>query len=143
MAGPTRETVMLALFSLLQTVPGFRTFDRRPLLPTEFTPDLQPALLLLDLGEDTKRQEILAKRTWHPLIIGYVRAPKGTPGITIINPLLDAIDVALAPPPGTGKQTLGGLVDHCWVEGETTKNTGDTDEDGQGGFSVPLKIVIP
>jgi len=42
--------------------------------------------------------------------------------ISILNPLLGAIDAALAPGKVDGKQTLGGLVSHCWIEGKVMKD---------------------
>ena len=46
--------------------------------------------------------------------------------ITILNALVDAGEAAIAPNP-LGKQTLGGLVSHCWIEGNIMKNPGDID----------------
>jgi len=40
-----------------------------------------------------------------------------------------------------GVFSLGGMVDHCWVEGETLKDPGDLD--GQGLIIVPLNILLP
>jgi hypothetical protein len=57
-----------------------------------------------------------------------------------MNPLLDALTAALAPPnPVENVQTLGGLVAHCWIEGGI-----QTDEGVLGGQSVaivPIRIL--
>jgi hypothetical protein len=37
-----------------------------------------------------------------------------------LNSMLDNLDAALAPDPVTMVQTLGGLVSHCWIAGNTT-----------------------
>lgn len=37
-----------------------------------------------------------------------------------LNEMLDNLDAALAPDPVTMVQTLGGLVSHCWIAGNTT-----------------------
>lgn len=56
--------------------------------------------------------------------------------------ILDRFSEILRPPPIFGtKQTLGGLVSHCWIEGETQVSSGDLD--GHGLAVIPLKILIP
>lgn len=145
---PSREEVWQALFALLKTIGPimFTTYDRRVLPAPEFKPGDQPALLLCELGDEVQRQQVLSKQTWHGMIIGYAIKPsKATPGITIINPMIDAVMNVLNADPtsGTLQQTLGGLVSECWVEGEIIKNTGDTNEDGQAVFSIPIRILVP
>ena len=54
---------------------------------------------------------------------------------------LDALEEALAPPPGFDRQTLGGLVHYCRIEGRVVKDPGDLD--GQGLALVPIKILAP
>lgn len=39
----------------------------------------------------------------------------------------------------TRKQTLGGLVPHCWIDGKVMKDPGDLD--GDGIAVIPLKIL--
>ena len=62
----------------------------------------------------------------------------------ILNNALDALDDVLKP---TGRdalfnrQTLGGLVSHCFVDGTVMKDAGDFDQ--QGVAVVPLKILLP
>jgi len=58
-----------------------------------------------------------------------------------LNLALDALVEALAPSPGSERQTLGGLVYHCRIEGRIVKDPGDLD--GQGLAIVPLKILAP
>lgn len=144
---PAREEVWLTLFALLKTIgPMFTTYDRRILPAPEYAPKIQPALLLCEYGDEVQRQEVLSKQTWHGMIVGYARKPdKTSAGITIINPMIDAVMNIVAADPTTGslQQTLGGLVSECWVEGEIIKNTGDTDSDGQAIFSIPIRILVP
>lgn len=147
---PAREEVWLAVFALLKTIGPimFNTYDRRILPAPEYAPKIQPALLLCELGDDVQRQQALAKQIWHGIIVGYARKPdnnKALAGITIINPMIDAVMNILNPDISLGslQQTLGGLVSECWVEGEIIKNTGDTDEDGQAKFSIPIRILVP
>ncbi len=56
----------------------------------------------------------------------------------VLNPLLDAIEVALAPDNiVTRKCTLGGLVQHCWIEG-----TVETFEGTLGDREVAIVPII-
>jgi hypothetical protein len=59
------------------------------------------------------------------------------------NDILDAVDAILAPPPYAldNKQTLGGLVFHCFVDGTIIKVAGDIE--GQALIIVPIKILVP
>jgi hypothetical protein len=53
---------------------------------------------------------------------------------------MDALDAALmASPVANNRQTLGGLVSHCRVDGAVLKDPGDLD--GDGLLWVPLKIL--
>ncbi len=58
-----------------------------------------------------------------------------------LNVALDALQSCLAPGPAQDRQTLGGLVAHCRIEGRIVKDPGDLD--GQGLALVPVKIFAP
>lgn len=157
----TRETVMQALFALVSGAADFQTKSRNIKLTPDNTPEipvLQPAIFMLEDAEHTviggRGQP--AKRTWNVHLFIYAKIPDGltpgipdgvTPGASVINPLIDAIEIALAPSSGIDKamnvQTLGGLVSHCWIEGETIKVPGDRNPDGQCYAAIPLKILVP
>ena len=146
MADPTREQVFEALLALLQDkIPGIRTYTRKVGLPTEFQAAAQPALVLFSPMENTNQGGLGSppRRTWHFSIIVYFRVPRNDAGETVMNPLLEAVEAALESGPSFPAITLGGLVSHCWLEGDTVKESGDTDADGQGGFVVPGKILVP
>jgi len=55
-----------------------------------------------------------------------------------LNTILDALEAALNPANGA-RQTLGGLVSHCRIEGAVLKDPGDLD--GDGLLWVPIKIL--
>lgn len=148
MAGVTREQVFDALAARLAGVVS-GTVSRRMALPSElanlgFT---LPCALIWEQPEDTKvaGRGLPAKRTWAAWVVVYFKNPtRSTAGATIINPILDALEVALAPDDVVNNVlTLGGLVSHCWIEGTTTVATGDTDAQGFGGAVVPVKILVP
>lgn len=68
---------------------------------------------------------------------------KSTSGSSVLNPLLDVLDNALAPVGMDGLQTLGGVVYDCRIEGEIVKVLGDEDPSGLCAALVPLKILVP
>lgn len=55
--------------------------------------------------------------------------------------IMDAVQAALAPPEVDERQTLGGLVHHCWIDGTVMKDSGDLD--GQAVIVVPIKMLVP
>lgn len=160
MAHATREQIFAALFTLLNgNIAGIKTYSRRQSLPSKVTQDIgePPVLMLYEDPEriDQSGPNQPAKLTLNAGIIVVFFNPSrpdpqepgaATAGATIINPILDAIDAALFPSAGPGRQftqTLGGLVQGVWIDGYTHKFTGDTDPQGMGGAVVPLKIIVP
>jgi hypothetical protein len=149
---PTREQVFTALQALLQDVPGINFVSRRMMMPAAFmgtpaSPSSQlPALLIWEQNEATKHKGlgIPATRTWAAwLVVYFQNVSTSVPGATIINPILDGIEAALAPNIVTGTQTLGGLVSHAWIEGPSTVALGDIDTQGFGGAVVEVHMLIP
>jgi hypothetical protein len=158
---PTREAVMTALLAKAATAAAFQTVSRRVELvpgaptPTVATPPAQPALYLYE-GDEIIQQSPrrgLATRTFDVALFVWCRIPLGetlgvpdgtTPGATVINTLIEAIEAALAPDnPGTGCLTLGGLVEWCRIEGRILKVPGDINPDGQCFAEIPIKILVP
>ena len=158
---PTRETVMNALLAQVATATSFKTVSRYITLipgaptPQPATPPLQPAIYLLEDHEETARtgRGSPPVRTWFVVLWVYCKSPTGntpgisdgvTPGLSSINPLIDAIEATLAPDNmATNEFTLGGLVQYCRIEGQTAKATGDLNPDGQCFAAIPIKILVP
>ncbi|MEI8032778.1 MAG: hypothetical protein WCH05_05500 [Chlorobiaceae bacterium] len=60
-----------------------------------------------------------------------------------INDLLDQIDAALAPPLGPAyKQTLGGLCEHCWIDGQIEIDEGTLGEQSLARFTIKILTTI-
>ena len=59
----------------------------------------------------------------------------------VMNPLIDAIEAALAPDPTSLVQSLGGLVDHAWIAGKIESDEGLLGD--QAVAIVPIDILIP
>lgn len=66
-------------------------------------------------------------------------------GVVENNRIIEGVYRALAPKPtdiGYPKRnTLGGLVHHCFISGNLFKDPGDLD--GQGMIIIPIKILVP
>lgn len=140
-----REAIYAALFNLLSSVHGITVAERRLRHWNDVKPVEQPYLCLAQ-GNQTATQGspaigVNAKWLLDADIYIYVRTTgKQVPG-SVLNPILDEIEQALAPPfPDINKcQNLGGLVEHCWIEG-----TIETDEGTLGDQAVaiiPVRIL--
>lgn len=153
-----RETIYEALLTQLKTAGStFKTYSRR-WLSTMDDPNERLALLpLLVPWEGTEdvqwtNRGIGSVMTFTITVEIYAKIPDGmmTPGVKdaatsgseVLNPLLDAVEAALAPTGHDGRQTLGGLVTDCRVEGTITKVLGDADPSGLCGALVPVKILV-
>ena len=154
LARPTREQVFTALFNLLKTADGFRTYSRRMLDYSVIAPNLLPILILWELhGEVDRTGRGLRREWWDAMLVGVFQNQSrpqnddpttAVPGATILNPLLDATMAVLeADDPLSNELTLGGLVQWVRIEGMTVVEVGDTDSDGRGGFVLPLRILVP
>jgi hypothetical protein len=106
----------------------------------------QPALCQAEHGETYAQQTNLPyKRTFSASWLLYHTAgndPSAVPSTTTNN-LLDAIGAAITPYPNNPgyRQTLGGLVHHCFINGKVFRESGDLD--GQALFIVPITLLIP
>jgi hypothetical protein len=148
----SRETILSALFTLLSSVTfaatsdGFTSFQTtsRKLKLWSDVPQ-QPALYMAEHAENLAYQsENLPSKTTIDVDVYVYFKPVATddnPGSIDLNNILDGIDAALAPSIATGKQTLGGLISHCRIEGKVLKDPGDID--GQGLAVIPIKILVP
>ena len=138
----TREPIMSALFAKLAALPGVVTASRILRHYTEMRPADQPAVFLSPRSQTAERSRGLpTKWTMDVSVYVYVKR-QGADVIpdTAMNALLDAIELALAPAPGVEVQSLGGLVDHCWIEGAI-----ETDEGVLGDQAIsiiPLRLLI-
>jgi hypothetical protein len=141
-----REPVFSALESLFVAANIAPRVTRRMMMPNEAVKGDLPVLIVWEQNEATKvaGRGLPSMRTWEAWLVVYFKNDDPQrPGASIINPILDAIELALAPSPAIGTQTLGGLVSHCWIEGATAVSLGDVDAEGLGGAVVPVKILVP
>jgi hypothetical protein len=123
-------------------------------------PFQQPAMLLYDGvgfggGHTTFEQRGRGRppvRIMHRTIVIYAQLPGSgtpqgpdatTPGGTVFAPLSEAIEGVFQQVDSEGALTLGGLVSHCWLQGDSHWLTPDIDPGGQGMLTLPVQIMIP
>jgi len=138
----TREPIYAALFNLVRSAASFVTTSRRLRHWSDVAAAEQPALFVIQKSETAEERRPLPVK-WRARVdlYLYAQAPDElTPPATVMNPLLDAIEAALAPDPASHVQSLGGLVQHCWIAGRI-----ETDEGILGGQAVaivPVEILV-
>ncbi len=138
----TREPIYAALFALLSGAANFTTASRRLRHWSDVASAEQPALFMAQKGETAEQRAPLPPK-WRARVDVYVyaQAPDETSApAAAMNPLLDAIETALAPDAVTHVQTLGGLAAHCWISGRI-----ETDEGVLGGQAVaivPIEVLV-
>ena len=134
-----REAIYSALFNLVSAAPGLVTTSRKLKHWDDVGPSAMPALFqaqgaqqaMAVTGQPTRW--MLEATLWL-----YVSTEGATSPGTVLNPIVDAIDAALAFGP-FGHQTLGGLVQYARVDGmlETSEGTlGSTEV-----IRIPIKML--
>lgn len=138
-----REAIYSALYRLLTGIDGIETFSRVLAHWDDVAPNAQPALYMTVVSQRAEQvtglptKYVLDAKLW----VYTHRDSAGEIPSVAINRILDALDAALKPAPGPSfKQTLGGLVEHCWIDGEIS-----TDEGTLGAQSVaivPVRMLV-
>lgn len=146
----TREPIYSALWSLIADDPrvkGRFVTASRFLIPFEEMPSAQmPALFLIERGEAWIRpgKGISPKRTLRAQIWVYSweSQPLNVPPSILLNDFMDVIDDVLTVVDNpTNTQTLGGLVEHVYIEGEVAIAEGILQN--VSILSVPITMLIP
>ncbi len=144
----TREQISIAFFDLIAGAADFTATSRRFVHWDQVNETQLPFLTMLKTGEQRGRQsEGLPTLTINAHVFVYLSAgmdPEDVPD-TAMNAVLDAIDAAVAPSGADAladnKQTLGGLVAHCYPFGPVFIDTGDVD--GKAVAAIPFQILVP
>ena len=140
----SREPIYAALFALVSGAGGFVTASRRLRPWSELTPAEQPALFMRQKTETAAITALGAPTVWTLRVELYVYAhdsdPYGAPA-SVLNPLLDAVEAALAPPAATGVQNLGlpASVQHAYIAGKVDLDEGVLRD--QIGATIPVEIL--
>ena len=139
-----REAIYAALWSLGSGAAGFASANRRLRHWADLAPADQPALFLSEKGGRAVVKALGAPTSWTLYADFYVYVHSSDPYLppaTLLNPLLDALEAALAPSPATGIQNLGlpAMVQHAYIAGKI-----ETDEGVLGDQAiaiVPVEIL--
>jgi hypothetical protein len=143
-----REPIFEALFALINTAVASQapTVSRRFQLASAVQTAMQPAVFQVEKNERVERTRGLnAKYHLAADIVIYVQSGINDTSVipsVALNGLLDAIDAAMQPNPvdPMHNQTLGGLVEHAWIEGETMIFEGTLQ--GQSVAIVPIHLYV-
>jgi hypothetical protein len=140
----SREPIYAALFGLLETAAGFAVADRRLRHWSDVAPAEQPALFLAQKSEQASIKTLGAPTVWTLSVDLYLYAHSSDPyraPATVLNPLIDAVEAALAPSATTGIQDLGlpAMVQHAYISGKIESDEGVLGD--QVVAIVPVEIL--
>ena len=124
-----REPIYAALFDLAAGAAGFVTAERRLRHWSDVAPAEQPALFMTQKSEVASVKMLGAPTVWTLLVEFYLYAHSSDPYLspaTVLNPLVDAVEAALAPAATTGLQDLGlpSMVQHAMISGKIETEEG-------------------
>ena len=139
-----RETIYGALWSLAAGAASFASANRRLRHWVDLAPAEQPALFMSEKGGHAVTKALGGPTIWTLSADFYVYVHSSDPYLApamLLNPLLDALEAALAPSPVTGIQNLGlpAMVQHAYIAGKV-----ETDEGVLGDQAiaiVPVEIL--
>ena len=139
-----REAIYSALWILGSSSASFANANRRLRHWSDVAPVEQPALFMSEKGGHAVVKALGAPVIWTLYADFYIYAhcsdPYAAPA-TVLNPLIDALERALAPSLANGIQNLGlpNMVQHAYIAGKI-----DTDEGVLGDQTiaiVPVEIL--
>lgn len=139
-----RETIYAALWALGAGTARFASANRRLRHWSDVSPAEQPALFMSEKGSHAVTKKLGAPIAWTLYAEFYIYAHSSDPYLapgTILNPLLDALEAALAPSPTTGIQDLGlpELVQHVYIAGKIETDQGVLGD--QAIAIVPVEVL--
>lgn len=136
-----RELIYGRIFERLETIEGLKEVSRKL---RHWSDVVEFPVVFLAQGNENVTKSgrgLNSVNSISPTIYAYVKVEiDQLPGPTL-NRILDAITLSLEPTMGTGnKQTLGGIVEDCYINGQIL-----TDEGTLGQLAVaiiPLNVVV-
>jgi hypothetical protein len=139
-----REPIYAALFDLVAGAAGFVTAERRLRHWSDVAPAEQPALFMTQKSETGAVKALGAPPVWSLAVELYLYAHSSDPHLSpaaILNPLVDAVEAALAPMPATGMQDLGlpSMVQHAMIAGKIETEEGVLGD--QAIAIIPIEIL--
>jgi hypothetical protein len=139
-----RETIYAALWALGAGAARFASANRRLRHWSDVAPAEQPALFISEKGGHAATKRLGAPIVWTLYAEFYIYVHSSDPYLapgTILNPLLDALEAALAPSPTTGIQDLGlpEMVQHAYIAGRIETDQGVLGD--QAIAIVPIEVL--
>jgi hypothetical protein len=139
-----RESIYAALFARIATAAPFATAARRLRHWSDVAPAEQPALFMRQKAEKAAGSERGTPTVWRLAVELYVYAHAGDPYVSpaaVLNPLVDAVEAALAPLAATGIQDLGlpDMVKHACIAGKIETTEGVLRD--QAVAIIPVEIL--
>jgi hypothetical protein len=139
-----REQIYTALWALGANAARFASANRRLRHWTDVAPAEQPALFMSEKGGQAAIKKLGAPIVWTLYAEFYIYAHTSDPYLapaTILNPLIDAFEAALAPSPTSGIQNLGlpQMVQHAYISGKVQTDEGVLGD--QAIAIVPVEIL--
>jgi hypothetical protein len=138
-----REAIYGTLWSLAAGAASFASASRRLRHWADLAPAEQPALFMSEKGGHAVIKTLGAPIIWTLYADFYIYVHSSDPlaPAMLLNPLIDALEAALAPSPVTGIQNLGlpAMVQHAYIAGKI-----ETDEGVLGDQAiaiVPVEIL--
>ena len=140
----TRGPIYAALFDRAATAAGFVSAERRLRHWSDVAPAEQPALFMAQKSETAAVKTLGAPTVWTLLVEFYLYAHSSDPYLspaTVLNPLVDAVEAALAPAATTGLQDLGlpSMVQHAMISGKIETEEGVLGD--QAIAIIPVEIL--
>jgi|SRR5215472_15024088 len=139
------ESIGIALFTLLSTASyPFQVKDRIGAIYSEVTPADQPYMGLIETSITGVQNTALGEEKWRITfaVLIYIRADAdpATIPVTNVNAAIKAIAEVINNVPLGEKQTLGGLVNNCWIDGTMRIDTGIIDQ--QMAVWIPVTCEV-
>lgn len=120
---------------------------RRLKLWSDVPAAMRPACFIFEGGQEVASwsESAAPKRAMEVKLFVYLNArDPSVAGAALLNDVMDALDAALAPrgaDAAIGRNTLGGAVHHCRIDGKTLKDPGDLD--GDALLIAPVRLILP
>ncbi len=146
MSRATFEQVYSALFALaapLVTAGTLKTASRRWIPAANVQPENAPALYQVQLSQKATYTQNQPGTIWdiHALwVVVVVQGDDTEPMTPALNPVIDALCQQIAPTLGQPRQTLGGLVEYCAIEGDIEITEGQA-VDRSVAF-IPIRLLL-
>jgi hypothetical protein len=139
-----REPIYAALFELLGAAADFALVDRRLRHWSDVAPAEQPTLFMAQKSELATIKTLGAPTLWALSVDLFLYVHSSDPYVapaTLLNPLLDAVEAALAGSAATGLQDLGlpATVQHAYISGKIETDEGVLGD--QAVAIVPVEIL--